>query len=284
MTRRFVSLVVLALAALFLAAACERVERAPFTAEGDEPDYRRGKELIKQGRHQEALGYFQKVIERRGLNNSPDAHLEVGLLYLEHIRDPLAAIYHFRKYRELKPNSPQFDLVRQRIDAATREFAKTLPGDPMNNPGAERFEMQEVLRQQRREIDFLKNELATLRSTAIAPRPRGDVVSSAPLGAGDVPTPVETLESPVTAVEPEEPPPAAAASRVDVPAPPTRPAATPTTPSRRHIVKQKETLYSIARLYYGAATNAKIEEIKAANRDLLKGSDELKIGMELRIP
>ena len=63
---------------------------------------------------------FLKVIQKRGLNESPESHLEVGLLYQFHFKDPIAAIFHYRKFRELKPNSPQADLVRQRIDAATR--------------------------------------------------------------------------------------------------------------------------------------------------------------------
>jgi phage tail protein X len=51
------------------------------------------------------------------------------------------------------------------------------------------------------------------------------------------------------------------------------------------VVAQGESLYSIARRYYGTPTNARIAEIVAANRAVLpNGSTSLKIGMELRIP
>ena len=63
----------------------------------------------------------------------PESHLEVGLLYQLEVKDPIAAIYHFRRFLELKPNSPQADLVRGRIDAATRNFARTLPAQPLEN-------------------------------------------------------------------------------------------------------------------------------------------------------
>ena len=49
---------------------------------------------------------FLKVIDKRG-EDAPESHLEVGLLYLQHINDPLSAIYHFRKFLALRPNSQQ---------------------------------------------------------------------------------------------------------------------------------------------------------------------------------
>ncbi|MBI2497782.1 MAG: tetratricopeptide repeat protein, partial [Opitutae bacterium] len=100
-------------------AGCSDSRRDTAAAEGDEPEYREGQSLLKNGRKQEALNSFLKVIDRRG-DEAPESHLEVGLLYLQHINDPLSAIYHFRKYLALRPNSPQAPLVKQRIDAAMR--------------------------------------------------------------------------------------------------------------------------------------------------------------------
>jgi nucleoid-associated protein YgaU len=151
------------LASLIFVVGCERSDTSPFTAEIDEPGYRRGKELIKQGRNQEALSEFQKVIDKRGLSNSPESHLEVGLLYQYHIKDPIAAIFHYRKFRELKPNSQQADLVRQRIDAATRDFAKTLPGQPLENQ-LDRLDMSDEMLRLKRENEKLKTDLAAARA------------------------------------------------------------------------------------------------------------------------
>jgi nucleoid-associated protein YgaU len=70
---------------------------------------------------------------------------------------------------------------------------------------------------------------------------------------------------------------------------PTQNAQTPPPPAataggRRHLVKPGEGLYTIARKYYGSATNAQVEAIFNANRDRMNSKSDLKAGMELRIP
>src|SRR6188474_88527 len=124
MTIRQIVAVSLTSAALFLAAGCERADNQMLASEADEPNYRQGQQLVKQGRSQEALSAYLKVIAKRG-ESAPESHLEAGLLYLEEVKDPLAAIYHFRKYLELQPNSRQAVHVKGRIDVAKREFART---------------------------------------------------------------------------------------------------------------------------------------------------------------
>ena len=300
MRLRLFSTGLLASAALFFAAGCDRGDTLPFTAEVDEPEYRHGKEMLKQGRNQEALSDFQKVIEKRGLLNAPEAHLELGLLYQQHIRDPIQAIYHFRKYRELKPSTQQAELVRLRIDAAMREFASTLPGKPLDSPLAP-SDYPEVLQQLKRENDQLRSALANARaSVGLSPRPpvdaEGRIVGIAPEETPAQPSPISapTNEPSPVILAPEDTP-----ATEPIVAPPLRPqqpiAQTPPAPTptarpatqaggRRHVVKPKENLYSIARQYYGTGSNAKVDEIFRANRDRMKTPTDLKIGMELRIP
>ncbi|MGC4074964.1 MAG: LysM peptidoglycan-binding domain-containing protein [Nibricoccus sp.] len=315
MRPRHLSLALFALAALFFAAGCDRVDSMPFTAEVDEPGYRRGKELIKQGRNQEALSEFQKVIEKRGLLNAPEAHLELGLLYQQHIHDPISAIYHFRKYRELKPNTEQANYVRGRIDAAMREFASTLPGKPLDNPltPADNFE---VVQRLQRENEQLQAALARMRVTvglsarppvdpqgnitALAPEERPAIepnpISASP--SDELPVVRPTFETETLAIQPTIP--AAPTRPVSTPTqttpvpsttarpsqtqPATPPATAPAAGGRRHVVKQGEGLYTIARKYYGSATNAQVEAIYNANRDRMTSKSDLKVGMELRIP
>ena len=62
--------------------------------ETEERAYRRGKNLLRECRKDEALQAFQTVIATRP--DATESHLEAGLIYLNHIKDPLAAIYHFR--------------------------------------------------------------------------------------------------------------------------------------------------------------------------------------------
>src|SRR5439155_21883555 len=93
---------------------------------------------------------------------------EVAILYEQHIKDPIAAIYHYRKYLELRPNSPQADLARQHIGACMRDFARTLPGQPLGVevPQPNLSNMVDKLHKENAE---LKAELAARSSTAKQP-------------------------------------------------------------------------------------------------------------------
>jgi hypothetical protein len=108
------------------------------------------------------LSAFLKVIEKRG-DDAAESHLETGLLYAQHINDPLSAIYHFKKYLALRPNSPQAALVRQRIDAATREFARTLPAQPLENQ-LQRVDLVAALDKLKQENEALKQELVDVKA------------------------------------------------------------------------------------------------------------------------
>ena len=260
---------------LFLAAGCERSDRLTLSAETDDPQYRRGQQLLKQGHNQDALGAFLKVIEKRG-DDAPESHLEAGLLYQQYFKDPITAIYHFNKYIELQPNSRQADLVRQRKDAAMREFARSLPAQPLESQAA-RLELMSRVDELQKENLQLKDEIATLR--------QGGAGSAGPRGgaaAADATSTPATKRAPL--FNPAATGPAGAVAR---PAPTGRPAATtaansPATPGRRHVVAQGDTLYKIAQRYYGSGS--KWPEILEANRDVLKNENAVRPGMELRIP
>jgi tetratricopeptide (TPR) repeat protein len=282
----------LALCALLFAAGCERGGSLPFASEDSDSDYQRGKQLIRQGRNQEALAAFLKVIAKRG-EDAPESHLEAGLLYLQHIKDPISAIYHFRKYRELQPNSKQAELVKQQIDAANREYARTLPAHPLEDASV-KLEYNDKLDSLQRENEQLKAELTVL-SRAL---PAG--VAARPRSGFDIPEPAYPLPraaqvdqgaeaSPILRA-PLKPEPAGSRNppeSVIRPAPIPRAApgaaANPTPGGKRHAVQRGDTLSSISRQYYGSS--AKWRDIYNANRDILKSESEtLHLGMELRIP
>ncbi|GAB1489242.1 hypothetical protein MASR2M8_16950 [Opitutaceae bacterium] len=269
-------LILLLLALLLLVTGCERTSGTGLVAEIDDADYVRGKSLLRQNRNQEAMAAFLKVIDKRA-GDAAESHLEVGRLYHEQIKDPIQAIYHYRKYRELKPNAPQSQLVGQLIQAATRDFARTLPAQPLENQVL-RNDLLDVVERLQRENTQLKADLeaigATRSTSAIA---LDSLVTSGPLttrapieAASDTP---QITQAPVRTITP-------------APAPTTvQSTPAPAASGRRHVVAQGESLYSIARRYYGTPTNARISEIVAANRDVLPNEKAaLKIGMELRIP
>lgn len=262
---------VLALGALLLAAGCGG--GAPTTVETDEPAYVEAKRLEREGRTQEALADYLKVIAKRA-DLAPESHLEVGLIDMDTIHDPIAAIYHFKKYLELEPNSPQAGLVRGRIDAAERNFARTLPGNLTDGQVGTVTSLAEV-EALRDENSRLKAELAALRGEHAAPPPP---VYAAPAASApeqpmiDAPAPVEVVAAP-----------AADAETSAAPAP-AREQPAPAAPGRHYRVQAHDTLYGIAKKCYGSATNARVQSILQANRGVLPTASALRPGMELRIP
>jgi len=300
--RLFASL--LALVLMIGWAGCGDSERFSYASEADEPNYREGTALLKAGRRQEALTAFLKVIDKRR-DDAPESHLEVGLLYAQHINDPLSAIYHFRKYLALRPNSPQAPLVRQRIDAAIRDFARTLPAQPLDSGQLQRVDLVATLDRLKQENEALKQQLADARAN------RGLAAAAAPASAPATPAAeelnfsIDTLSTVQTvrtrpATTPTTPPPtpirpagatpqvrvnpapvAPALTRPAAPAPATR--ATPPAPTvRRHTIRPGDTLSKLAQQYYN--NRAKWRDIYAANRDVMKSESDLRAGMVLKIP
>lgn len=285
-----------ALLLLLGAAGCERPDSVALTAETEDPGFRRGNDLKRQGRNQEALSEYLKVIEKRGLNNAPEAHLEAGLIYSEHFKDPIAAIYHFRKYRELKPNSPQYDLVRQRIEAARREFSKSIPLPAQASDSlVDRRDMTDMVQRLQRENDQLKSELAAFRAgrspsnsppaaaadndETPAREPARVAAEVSPVTRGPVQPAEETQDTPVA-------PPRQVAATPPARPPVAQPAQTAQRPAqgsyRRHTVAPKDNLYSLSLRYYG--TRSRWRDIYAANRDVMRSDTDLRPGMELKIP
>ena len=278
---------------------CERVTPEDRTAEIDEPAYRRGKELLRQGRDQEALASFMRVIEQRG-DNAPESHLEVGLLYQRQVRDPIAAIYHYRKFVDAKPHSQQADLVRQRIAAAMREFADTLPLKPLENQ-EKRNDLYEVVERLQRENTELKDQLAMARANAalLAGGTRPTVADLSINVSGDGPAPPqpavpnivrEPSRTTTVANSPITPAPLTPEETSRTWQPPTRPSeasmvgSTPPTAggTRRHIVARGDTLSNLALRYYN--DRSRWRDIYAANRNRMSSENDLRIGMEVLIP
>ncbi|MBL9213917.1 MAG: LysM peptidoglycan-binding domain-containing protein [Opitutaceae bacterium] len=268
---------------LLLLAGCADHDRLSYAAEVDEPNYREGQSLLKSGRRQEALTSFLKVIDKRG-DDAPESHLSVGLIYAEHMNDPLSAIYHYRKYLALRPNSPLSSQVKQRIDAATREFARTLPAQPLEAQ-LQRVDLVAALDRLKRENDTLKQELADLKASRNIPAAPADAPGDAVEGVnfsvdpGAIPT-VRTRPLPPSAA----PPRLAAPTRPGAAATPPSPAVADSraTAPRRHVVQPGDTLSKIALQYYN--NRAKWRDIYAANRGVMKHESDLKVGMELRLP
>ena len=70
-------------------------------SETDEKQYQLGQDYKSQGRMEDALGAFLRVIDAR--RDAPESHLEAGYIYLRTMKDPVRAIYHFDRYLQFKP-------------------------------------------------------------------------------------------------------------------------------------------------------------------------------------
>ena len=276
----------LALLALALGPGCGG-EGGSLSSEMDDSYYRDGQQMERQGRWDEALSAYLKVIDRRG-DAAPESNLDAGLIYLNHIKDPIFAIYHFRKYLELEPNSKQAVYVRGLIDAAKREFARALPGQPLESQ-TEHMGVEAQLERLQRENDELKAENAALRAGVPVP-----TVHSSAIDITALPSPQSLADAPAPAPakdQPDSPISLAPADAGDRPAlsdqpqarDPTRPAKPAAAAGRHHTVSRGDTLFSLAQRYYGS--RSRWRDIYTANRDVLQSEKTpLKIGMDLKIP
>ncbi len=287
--RQFFTVLVLLLA--LFGAGCGDREGAALPAEIDDPYYLQGKQLQKQGRNPEALNAFLKAIDRRGDNPCPESHLESGLIYLNHTKDPLAACYHFRRYLKAHPNSKQTPYVLGMVEAAKREFARTLPGRPLDDQSV-RMAFDEEVGKLRRDNEELRAEVAVLRGGGAVPvnrMPR--MISLSPEVLATPPPVAASFDSPVTPapatprIIPATRLPVATSPQITAPAPRGGAPMAASTRSgasavRAHTVVAKDTLYSIARRY-----NVKVEEIAAANPTTVpKVGASLRVGTVLKIP
>ena len=88
-------------------------QTGPIVEEEDDAAFQRGRSYLKVGKEEEALGEFLSVTRRT--MNSPKSHLEVGRLFLtlKSRKDPVAAIYHFRRFLFLENDSKEAPKVKQ---------------------------------------------------------------------------------------------------------------------------------------------------------------------------
>lgn len=144
---------------MLILCSCGR-DRGAVILEKDDTQFQNGQRFYKEGRYKESMTAFLNVIEKR--RDAPESHLEVGRLFLEHFKDPIAAIYHFRQFLEVKPNVEQSPMVRQMIERAKKNFARTLPGRPFEDD-ISRLDLMDLLKRSQEENFLLKKQLASLQ-------------------------------------------------------------------------------------------------------------------------
>ena len=291
-------LVLLVITGGLMLPGCRPNETLPFADEKDEPHYQRGKQLQRAGRTQEALEAFLRVVDKRG-GEAPESHFECGLIYLQHLKDPVAAIYHFRKYLGAqRPGSPLVERTNELIDTAKKEFARTLPAAPFEGQN-KLLDLMETVDQLTKENYQLKEQIAQLRGVPLSSRPLPSATRAAAPAVPMEDAAAEPVEPETAPAVPITPPARTAPPSVNPPGRPAYPAvnsapsrpgpgpsltATPAPASGRvHVVQKGESLFSISRQYYG--NGSRVNDIVAANRGILQDRNSpLKIGMQLKLP
>ncbi|MGZ0656672.1 Cell division protein CpoB [Coraliomargarita sp. W4R72] len=228
-------------------------------SETDEKQYQLGQDYKNQGRMEEALSAFLRVVDAR--RDAPESHLEAGYIYLRTMKDPVRAIYHFDRYLQFKPQSPQASQVRQLIETAQKEFARQLPAQPYEGE-LDRIDLMDLVKTLKQENDSLKRELmaATARVEQLenvlgqARRSTQTQASSQPVRA-QASTPTQTLA-------------------------PSTPS--PSNAPRTYTVQSGDTLSAISKRFYG--TPSRWIDIYQANRDRLSSESALRVGQDVRIP
>ncbi len=230
-----------------LAMGCSQTTSTDDAQQESNPYYQKAKTADESQDYQAAAGFYEKALEANP--QSAQAHLELGLLYDEKLGDPIAAIYHYRKYLELQPNSDKRQVVQDYIERAKLTLAAKLPQTAADPTELSRLQSENAALMQ--DNMTLKAKVAELEQ-AQATRPAETIVAA-----------------PAPAVVPVAGTPAAAAPAV----PPS---------SRTYVVQKGDTLQSLALRFYG--TRSGWEKIYEANRGCLASKDQLKIGQPLTIP
>src|SRR5438105_2022109 len=172
--RRLVPLVGAGL--LALAISCQRPSPVSEVEAAREANYQRGRKLYEQSDFQGAAEFYNKA-----LVVNPDfaaAHLELGLVCDDKLGDPIAAIYHYRRYLELRPDSEKRQLVEDFIERAKVSLAAKLPQSPVVDP-SEWTRLQNEKAALLQENATLRTRIAELEKTASATETTATVPAAA---------------------------------------------------------------------------------------------------------
>jgi LysM repeat protein len=220
------------------------------------PEYLQARRLYDLHEFKASAQQYEKL-----LATNPDfakGHFEVALLCDDKLADPVAAVYHYRRFLELEPNSEKRQLVEDFMERATVSIVAKLPQSAITDP-AEVSRLREQNAALTRENEALKARVADLENATAAASARTQTVTA---------TEVEQVAPPM-------PPP------TNITVTPSTPQ-TVETPPRIHVVQKGDTLQAVALKYYG--TRSAWAKIYEANKGALPDKNQIKVGQQLVIP
>lgn len=255
-------------ALLALSTGCEHPGPASDAEAEHEVNYQRAKKLYEERDFQGAAEFYKKALSVNA--DFANAHLELGFLCDDKLGDPITAIYHYRRFLELRPDSDKKQLVEDFIERAKLSLAAKLPQSPLVDPG-ELTRLQTDKAALLQENAMLRTRIADLEKAASAADGAPATPAAAPTATSPAPAPAVTA------------PPAPGIVMAAAPiSPATESLSAESSRVRVYVVQRGDTLQSLALRYYG--TRAAWEKIYQANRSGLPSKDQLKVGQQLVIP
>jgi hypothetical protein len=243
------------------AASLDRKDRS-------DPLMRRAEARAKEGDTESAIRLYVAAID-----SNPKlalAHLQLALLYHDQRKDYVLAIYHYRRYHQLRGDTEKSQMIKDRIRMAGQMFAASLNrGDSRS---MEKMELEKENADLKKMVERANADMEALRQKyeKLVAAVRLQMDKSDAIGVPKAPVP-DALPGGATVLPeavriPTEPVPAPAARRQ----------------VRTYRVQSGDSLISIAGQVYG--DSSRWQQIHVANRRLLGTSASLKVGQVLVIP
>ena len=224
---------------LLFAAGCGDgdIRRDPLMIQGDRSS--------REGNIEAAERFYRRLVERRP--DAPEANLALATLYDEALADPASALYFYRRYLALAPDSSDRQTVEGYCRMARAKLLRELSREELPSPPADELaRLTEENAALRRQIAFLKRYIMDRHKAQL----RG---ASAPSSV--------SAPAPAQAPAREQPP-------------------QPVEVEQVYTVRAGDTPGAIARRFYGSASKYRL--IMEANH--LGNAAGLQVGQKLRIP
>jgi len=219
--------------------------------------------------YQAAVVGFERALEVNPKNAA--AHLELGLIYYEHLKDYVSAIYHFNKMLQLRPNHLMAGQIEDHVKRCKMDFASSANLGPLNHNTE--IKMKKLVEENgalESKVKNLEGQLAQMREVLVLQKNALNQKRQEAEGRQAKDQMVSLERRSGNAVVP------GGSNAPSELRPRSRP--TPNRPKyQKHVIRSKDHFYSLSR-QYGVSVNA----IKAANPGV--DSRSLQIGQVVNVP
>ena len=230
------------------------------------------------GNYKEAAQYYEDFLYV--CPKSPLAHFELASVYADNLDEPFRAMYHYEKYLELVPNSPDAADVKKFSAACRKRVFDKFSKDYQSPDAAKALAEADRYRRKLNEYIEYANKLRAQNERM-----------KAMIRGGRIPREVSVRPLRVATTPPADENPAAVndppAKPVAVNNPPAKPEVKPVTSAvsgqgREYTVVGGDTLSRISRKMYGSTRHWK--KIQEANPGKVGPKGQIRVGVTLKIP